>query len=133
MIKTWCKLRFQNPMKEVKSMSCKYLHVVNSVDTTTAANTVILGFSAPATATDKDKFCIKIPCGIDIPASANAYVVRVSVNGGTEPVWNKYGNPLVASDLKKNCVLKGYFGATSPHVILKELPRTYNCGCNNVL
>lgn len=112
-------------------MSCKYIHIVNSI--TTGTGTVTLNFSNPVTsATDKEKFCIKIPCGVTIPSGVSASVVNIAFDGGTIPLWNKYGNPATVSDLKKNCVMSGFYGATTSHVISK-IPMTYNCGCNNVL
>ena len=113
-------------------MACKYLHVVNSIDTTTTANTVILNFSVAATAVNQDRFCMKIPCCMSIPTSASTYAVQVTVNGSAIPLWDKYGNPLTASELSSKRIYKGYYGSTTPHVIINA-PMTYNCGCNNVL
>jgi len=56
----------------------------------------------------------------------------LTVGTGTVALWDKYGNPATVSELAKCKLYKGYYGATTPHVISK-LPITYNCGCNNVL
>lgn len=114
-------------------MACKYLNVVNSMTTNATAGTLTLDFvNAVSSVTDKQKFCIKIPCSMSIPTGINGYVVQVTINGASVPVWNKYGNPLTVSDLVKGKVIGGFYGATTSHVITK-LPITYNCRCNNVL
>lgn len=115
-------------------MACKYMHIVNSITTTTSSSSVTLNFSNSITSlTDEEKFCFKIPNGVTIPSGVDGYVVLIAYNGGTIPLWNKYGNPATVSELKKNKICKGYYGATTEHVITSALPITYNCGCSNVL
>lgn len=116
-------------------MACKHLHVVNSIDTTTTENKVTLNFSTPVTsATNKERFCIKFPCCMKIPEAAKDYEVQVLIGGLATAVWDKYGNPLIASDIDTRKIIKGYFGdGGSADHILVNAPITYNCGCNNVL
>lgn len=104
-------------------MNCKYFHCANSV--TVGTNVVTLDFMSAATATDKDKFCFKL-CQ-PVPATAAAYPVQVTVNGTAVPLWNKYGNPVLAGELTQYRLITGYYGATVPHVIATNLP--CNCGC----
>ena len=112
-------------------MACKYFHVVTTVTPDTTANTLTLNFSSPVTAVDKDRFCFKIVT--DIPSTYDAYTVLMTVNGTVIPLWNKYGDPATASQLSKCKVYKGYYGATTPHVISSVIPQNYYCGCGNVL
>lgn len=81
---------------------------------------------------DEERFCFKIPCGVSTVTGIDNYIVLIAYNGGTIPLWNKYGNPARFGELSKNRLYKGYYGDTTPHVI-SQLPITYNCGCNNVL
>jgi len=114
-------------------MSCKYLHVVNAITVNSSASTVVLTFSKPVTSlSDEEKFCIKIPCGVAIPTGVDGYAIQITYADGVIPLWNKYGNLATVSDIANGKTYKGYYGATSSHVIAK-LPITYNCGCNNVL
>lgn len=115
-------------------MACTKLHIVNSIDTTTTASTVIIDFSTPATGVNKDRFCIKFPCCLSIPSTADTYAVQVMVNGTAVPVMDRYGNPAVASDFKKKRIYKGYFGnTTAAHVIFENVPFVCNPYCENTL
>lgn len=115
-------------------MACNKLHTVNTVDTTTTSGSVILGFPVSVTAENKDRFCLKFACGVSIPDSAASDTVFVTVNGVSVQVFDKYGNPAVASDFRKRRIYKGYFGTeTASHVIMTDVPFNCNPGCNNVL
>lgn len=104
-------------------MACKYLHCANTV-TVNADTSVVLNFSVPANAEDKDRFCIKIVT--DIPSSS--LPVLLTINGvSTNTFLNKYGNPVIASDLKKGKCYHGYYGSSTPHVITTDIP--LKCGC----
>ena len=107
-------------------MVCEFFHCANSV--TVGADAVVIAFSQPVTATDKDRFCFKL-CQ-SIPAAGSTLPVQVTVNGTNIPLWNKYGNPILGSQLRtrKYC---GYYGATTPHVILTNTPLT--CGCQRTV
>ena len=108
-------------------MACRYFHVVSNV-TVNAGTSVVLDFSIPATTTDKDRFCFKLVT--PIPAEGATLPVLLTINGvATNALWNKYGNPVVGADLRTNRVYHGYYGATVPHVITRDLPMAYNCNC----
>lgn len=111
-------------------MACKYFHAANTV-TVNAGISVVLDFSIPATAVDKDRFCFKIVT--DIPATAAALPVLLTINGvATNALWNKYGNPVLGADLSKCKLYHGYYGATTPHVITRDLPSPTRCNCGAV-
>lgn len=113
-------------------MSCKYLHFSPSYTVNDSSTQVVFGFANPVNATDRDRFCWRITT--DIPSGTPAtYSVYVTVNGANIPVLNKYGNPVIVSDLARGQLYKGFFGATTPHIIVTNVPKTVHCGCNNVL
>lgn len=114
-------------------MACKHLHIINSFTVSETGGSVTLNFSVPVTTVeDRDRFCMKIPCGLSVPTGYDGYIVLVTYNGSTIPLLNKYGNPAKFGELRKGCVMSGYYGATQSHVI-SQIPVTYNCGCSNVL
>lgn len=112
-------------------MACCKLHVINTYTVPETGTALTLNFSnAVASATDKQRFCIKV-C-TNIPSTYSTYTANVTIGTTTVPLWDKYGNPLTISELTKCRVIKGYYGATTPHIIL-DAPKTYNCGCADVL
>lgn len=94
------------------------------------ADSVNLTFDTTVTASDKNRFCIKV--FTDIPAAGLTLPVNVTVNGALIPLLNKYGNPVLGADLSRCRVYKGYYGATTPHVILQNNPAHYYCNCANI-
>ena len=102
-------------------MTCNYFHCANSV--TVGADAVVLAFSTTVSATDKDRFCFRL-CDT-IPAAGANLPVQVTVNGATIPLWNKYGNPILGSQLQRGKKYVGYYGATTPHVIVSNTPMGY--------
>lgn len=112
-------------------MACKHLHIVNTYTVTTGSTMATLNFVKPITsATDKERFCVKV-C-VNIPEIYDTYTTQILINDSGVPLWNKYGNPLTVADLKKCKVMKGYYGSTTPHVILVDVPCNYGCNCNGV-
>lgn len=107
-------------------MACKYLHVVTTYTPPETGTVLALGFVNTATAVDQQKFCMKL-C-VDIPSTYDTYSVTVPVNTVDVPVWDKYGNPLTVSELKKGIVYQGYYGASSTHVIINA-PKVVGCSC----
>lgn len=115
---------------------CKYLHVVNNIETNAEGEFVTLNFSFPITSlNDTQRFCIRIPCGVQIPTGIDGYKISIPVGDNAYFMYNKYGNNLTVGELKKRKTIKGYYGSQGggPHFITADLPVTYNCGCNNVL
>lgn len=112
-------------------MACKYLHTVTTYITNESVPNIVLQFPVKVTAVDKDKFCLKL--SITLPSSVSNYPVLVTVNGTNIPVLNKYGNPLTAGTLRRCRVYKGFYGASTPHIIFNSVPLTCNAGCGNVL
>lgn len=108
-------------------MACRFFHVANSV-TVNEGVSVVLDFSTPALTSDKDRFCFKLTT--PIPTDAAALRVLLTVNGvSTVALWNKYGNPVTANELKQNQCYHGYYGATTPHVIVRSIPTQSRCNC----
>lgn len=109
-------------------MACKHLHIVTTYTPPETGTVLALGFSKPVnTATDKERFCIKV-C-TTIPDTYDAYTVSVPINGEATLVYNKYGNSLIVEELKKCKVMKGYYGTVpSPHILLSDVPMSCNCG-----
>lgn len=107
-------------------MNCDYFHCATGV--TVGADAVVLTFSSPVSVTDKDRFCFKL-CQA-IPEAGSNLPVQVTVNGAPVPLWNKYGNPILGSQLRNRKYI-GYYGATTPHVILTNTPLT--CGNPRVI
>jgi len=106
---------------------CKYLNVINSYTAPSTSTVLALNFvNAVASATDKQRFCIKL-C-TSIPSTYNAYTTTVTIGETAVPLWDKYGNPLTVSELKTGVVYRGYYGATSAHIIL-EAPKNLGCNC----
>jgi hypothetical protein len=108
-------------------MSCDYFHCANTV--TVGTDAVVIDFLSPVTAVDKDRFCFKL--SETIPLAGATLPVQVTVNGGSIPLWNKYGNPIIGSQLTKGRKYTGYYGATTPHVILQNTPMVFGC-CNTI-
>lgn len=104
-------------------MNCRYFHCANSV--TVGTDVITLNFENGATASDQTRFCFKL-CQT-IPDTAMTFPVQLTVNGTAIPLWNKYGNPVVASDLVPYKLINGYYGATDAHVIATNIP--CNCRC----
>lgn len=115
-------------------MACKHLHIVNSVTVSETGGSVTLNFSTPITTLEnKERFCFKIPCCIYINPSYSNYIVLISYNGETLPLWNKYGNTARIGEIKKNRCIAGYYGSENTAHIISQIPVTVNTGCNNVL
>lgn len=114
-------------------MACKHLHIVNNFAVSETGGSVTLSFANPVNfLKDEERFCMKIPCGLSVPKGYEGYIVLVTYNGTSIPLMNKYGNPAKFGELRKGCVITGYYGETESHVI-SQIPMTYNCRCNNVL
>lgn len=112
-------------------MACKHLHIINTYTVPETGTVLALNFSKPyAIATDKERFCVKI-CA-SIPETYDTYTATVTIGTTAVPLWNKYGNPVTIAELKKCKVMKGYYGATSAHVILTDIPCNYGCNCNGL-
>lgn len=105
---------------------CEYFHCATTVVVT--ADAVQISFAQPITATDKDRFCFKL-CQ-SIPTAGAALPVQVEIAGIFVPLWNKYGNPILGSQLRRRKYC-GYYGATTPHVILTNTPMV--CGCERTV
>lgn len=110
-------------------MSCKYYHLVSSI--TVNESFVILNFNNAVTLSDENRICFKFT--ENIPATGDNLPVYVVANASNVPLLNKYGNPVIGSDLKKNRVYGGWYGATTPHVILPKIPLTCNFATGNVI
>ena len=113
-------------------MFCKYLHYSPSYTVNDDSTQVVFGFADAVSASNEDKFCWKITTTI-VTGTTATYSVYITVNGANIPVLNKFGNPVIVSDLTKNMLYKGFYGSSTPHIILTNIPKTYNAGCNNVL
>lgn len=108
-------------------MACKNLHVITNYTATAGSTMLNLTFSKPVrTVTDRQRFCIKF-C-VDIPEIYEDYTVQVIINEAGVPLWDKYGNPLKVSDLRKGTVYQGYYGSTTSHIILNA-PKYTGCNC----
>lgn len=108
-------------------MACKCLHIINGITTTAGSTMATLTFCKTVnSATDKQKFCIKV-CA-DIPESLDTYTAQVLIGGNGVPLWDKYGDPLTLSELRKGVVYQGYYGATTPHIIVNA-PKVMGCNC----
>lgn len=108
-------------------MACKHLHIVNTYTVPDTGTILALNFvNAVSSATDKERFCIKV-C-TSIPSTYDTYTATVIIGSTAVPLWNKYGNPLTVSELRKGCVYQGYYGATTAHVILNA-PKLTGCNC----
>ena len=113
-------------------MACKCIHVANNYVVNDSSTNVVLQFSTAATASYKDRFCFKVVTAL--PAASATYLLYATVNGNSVPVLNKYGNPMLVSDVKINRMYKGWYGTDSTaHIIASNTPVTYNAGCGNVL
>ena len=112
-------------------MACKCIHIANTYVVNDSTTNVVLQFSNTATASDKDRFCFKVVT--PLPSANAAYKLYATVNGGSVPVLDKYGNPMLVGDIRRNRFYKGWFGAAEPHIIASNSPVTYNSGCGNVL
>lgn len=109
-------------------MACRHLHVVNTYTVPETGTVLALNLSVPyALAQDKERFCLKV-CA-SIPTTYDSYTATITIGTTAVALWNKYGNPLTIRELKKCKVMKGYYGATTPHVILSDIPSNYGCGC----
>ena len=109
---------------EKKRNNCKCFHCANVV--TVNATNVVLDFSRPVTISDKERFCFRLCNYQDITSSLP---VVVTVNGTTVPLLNKFGNPVLGTDLKTRVIYRGYYGATTPHIIASNFPYTPACSC----
>lgn len=102
---------------------CNNILCANSVSVT--ATNVVLDFTSAVTLTDEDRFNFRL-CQ-NIPSTGATLPVLVTVNGSTIPLLNKYGNPIIGSELKTRRIYRGYYGANTPHVLIYNTP--INC-CN---
>ena len=112
-------------------MACKCVRIANTYVVNDSSSNVVLQFTDNSSVPDKGRFCFKVVT--DLPSSAASYQLYATVNGSSVPVLNKFGNPMLVSDVKKCRLYKGWYGATTPHVITANSPVTYNTGCGNVL
>jgi hypothetical protein len=98
---------------------CKAIHCGNTVTVTDTA--VEISFADGATGVaDTQPFNFRL-CQ-SIPADGAALPVTLNVNGASVPLWNRYGNPVIGSQLKSRVNYCGFYGATTPHVISWTLP-----------
>lgn len=108
-------------------MACKHLHVVNNYSVTEGSTMATLSFVNPVTSFEnKERVCIKL-C-TSIPETYNSYTTQILVNGSGMALYNKYGNPLTVSDLRKGIVYQGYYGSVNPHVSMNA-PKNTGCNC----
>lgn len=108
-------------------MACRYLHVINTYTVPETGTVLALNFVNPvASAVDMQRFCIKL-C-TSIPSTYDAYTATVTIGTTAVPLWNKYGNPLTVGELRRGNCYQGYYGATTPHVILNA-PKKVVCNC----
>lgn len=108
-------------------MACKHLHIINNYSVTEGSTMANLSFVKTVTSvTDKQRFCVKV-C-VDIPETYDTYTAQVIINGSGVPLWDKYGDPLTLSELRKGVVYQGYYGSTSEHIVLNA-PKITGCGC----
>jgi hypothetical protein len=110
-------------------MGCNCFNVANGV--TVSDTNVTLTFISPVVLTDERPFCFRL--ATMIPEAGATLPVLVTVNGTAIPLLNKYGNPVVGADLRVRRLYKGYYGATTPHVIIHNLPLYLGCGCQRGL
>lgn len=104
-------------------MACKYFHCITTI--TVGASTVLLTPMDTVTIPDETRFCFKI---LDsIPESALTLPVTVTVNGTSVALWDKYGNPATGADLVRGRCYKGWYGATTPHIIVGNMPMSKEC------
>lgn len=103
--------------------TCQNFYCANSV--TVGTTEVTIAFSKAVTLANQDKVCFRL-CQ-SIPDTAAGLPVVLSINGTTVPLWNKYGNPIIGANLKTRFLYKGFYGDSTPHVILINTP--YSCGC----
>lgn len=109
-------------------MACKHLHVINNYTVTEGSAMATLSFTKPVTVVENQhRFCIKV-C-VDIPEIYSGYTTQILVNGSGVPLWDKYGNPLTVSELRKGIVFQGYYGSTTPHIIVNA-PKKLGCNCD---
>ena len=108
-------------------MKCTCFHLGSTV--TVSATAVTIAFQDGATGiADTQRFCFRL-CQ-SIPATASDLPVQLTVNGVAVPLWNRFGNPVLGSDLKTRVNYKGFYGASTPHVISYTLPLTREgCSC----
>lgn len=55
--------------------------------------------------------------------------VQLTVNGTAIPLWDRYGNPVLGNQIKTRCVYRGFYGDSSPHIIVYNLPYKEKCKC----
>ena len=103
---------------------CNNISCANSI-TVTATN-VVLDFASVVTLTDEERFDFRI-CQ-NVPSTGLALPVLVTVNGSTIPLLNKYGNPITGVNLRTRKIYRGYYGASTPHVLVYNTPITC-CDC----
>lgn len=99
--------------------NCKYLHCGNSITVGTTEVTIAFA-DTPVNIADKTPFCFRICTAI--PSSAASLPVVLTVNGVATALWDKYGNPVIGAQLRTKRLYKGYYGATTPHVIAYNFP-----------
>lgn len=101
-------------------------------------DTLVLSFNdSPTGLTDTSKFCFRFSNGLTLPSGYATLPVVASVNGTTIPVWNKYGDVMLGSQIKLNTcggacsryVYKGYIGSqtvdttTTLHLLVSNIPQ----------
>lgn len=109
---------------------CRYLHTTSTVAVDSGGTNLVLTFSDSPTATNQDRFCFRI--AQTIPTAGLALPVQVTVNSAAVPLLDRYGNTVLGASLAQNRLYKGYYGASTAHVLTTSLPaKTCNrCNCS---
>mgnify|MGYP003294393702 CR=1 FL=1 len=107
---------------------CSCFHLGTTV--TVSETAVVITFADnPTGIADTQHFCFRL-CQ-SIPATGQDLPVQVTVNGVAVPLWNRFGNPVIGSDLKTRVNYKGFYGVSTPHVISSSLPLPIQrCSCS---
>jgi hypothetical protein len=84
------------------------------------ADNVVLAFSTPVSANNKD--CFNFVICTNLPSTPAPIPVLVTVNGDNIPLLNMYGNPVYSNELRKRKMYYGFFGSqTTAHIIVRNL------------
>lgn len=96
---------------------------------------LVLTLNTNPSLVDKSKVCFRFKNGTAIPTGASTLPVVIDINGTNYPVYNKYGNIMLGSDLITTnngafyCprfVYKSFIGlvGTDYHFIVHNIPRS---------
>lgn len=105
-------------------MSCKYFHCTGNI--TVSTTNVVIDFPSPVTANNEDRFCFRLCSGF---SGGETLPVQVTVNGTAIPLLDRYGNPVLGAELKTRVNYRGFYGSSTPHVIIHNLPHIERCTC----